>query len=144
MATRGGHGNTARWRGTLNGMSKSGVGIGDWDEALCRLEDVLATYDFDRALPNLDEILAAARIDLAYVQADERALKVLSEAIVARPLSTSDQVGGLALEVELLTLEVRVLTERLAVPTTDPVDAERVTSRLARIRQRLDEVRSKL
>ncbi len=45
-------------------------------------------------------------------------MKVLHEAVLARPLNDVDHVAALRTEVELLTVEVRVLTERLQDPGT--------------------------
>lgn len=123
------------------GSEQTGPG-GSWDEALARLEDVLIQYPYDRALPDLTRILADAGVTEDYLHSDERALKVLHEAVVARPLASTDAVSRVRTEVELLTLEVRVLAERLVDPATSEDEARRVRSRLARVRGRLAEVRS--
>lgn len=115
-----------------------------WDEALARLEDVLLALPFDRALPDLPTILERAEVSRAYLLADERATKVLHEAIVARPLSSPEMVTNLKLEVELLTLEVEVLTQRLEDPGADAGEIRRATARLASVRHRLDELRALL
>jgi hypothetical protein len=114
------------------------------DEALSRLEDVLLAYPFDRALPDLATILDDAGIGEDLLRQDDRATKLLHEAIVARPLSSIDVVAQLRTEVELLTLEVQVLTDRLADPRTSASELGRASSRLATIRRRLAELRSRL
>lgn len=110
------------------------------DGDLARLEDVLASYDYDRALPPLEEILAAAGVSRDLLHDDDRAMKLLHEAIVARPLSSLDAVAETRTEVELLTLEVSVLTDRLQNPDADPAEIRRVIERLQTIRERLDEL----
>lgn len=114
------------------------------EEALVRLEDVLHAYPYDRALPELAVILDAAGVGEDLLRADDRAAKLLHEAILARPLSSYDAVTRAQTEVELLTLEVGVLQERLTSPDVAPGQVERVRTRLDRIRQRLVEVRSQL
>lgn len=111
-----------------------------WDAALTRLEDVLLGLPFDRALPDLADILAAASVSEAQLRSDDRALKVLHEAIVARPLADVDEVGSLRTRVELLTLEVGVLTERMAAPDATVDDLERASARLADVRGELQRV----
>lgn len=115
-----------------------------WDEALARLEDVLLALPYDRALPDLSEILQRADVSESYLRSDERAAKVLHEAVVARPLGTFDAVSRLRLEVELLTLEVEVLTQRLQDPTTDRVRQQKAAARLNEVRRRLEELRELL
>ena len=115
-----------------------------FDEMLGRLEDVLLSYSYDRALPDLPTILREAGIGQEFLRADDRAIKVLHEAIVARPLGTHDSVARIKTEVELLTLEVRVLTERLRDPRATRDETERASARLARVRRRLDEIRGQL
>jgi hypothetical protein len=88
------------------------------DEALGRLEDVLLGLPFDRAVPDLAALLAAAGVDEAVLH-DERVLKLLHEALVARPFGSFDAVQHVRTEVELLTLETELLTDRLAAPATD-------------------------
>jgi hypothetical protein len=114
------------------------------DEALTRLEDALLGYPYDRALPDLATILDDAGVTAELLTVDDRAAKLLHEAIVARPLSSLDAVAQLRTEVELLTLEVQVLTERLAAPDADPDEAGRSAARLAAIRARLTELRAEL
>lgn len=116
----------------------------DDDRALARLEDVLLALPFDRALPDLAELLRRAGLPEAVLRRDERVLKVLHEAIVARPLGQLQDVTGLRAEVELLTLETELLADSLADPATDPVVAERAGQRLAAVRARLEEVRQQL
>lgn len=116
----------------------------DLDVALGRLEDVLHELPYDRALPDLASILTAARITVDHLRADDRTLKVLHEAIVARPFHDIDEVASLRTEVELLTLEVGVLRERLDDPATSDGDVRRVTDRLRVVRRELDRLRDQL
>lgn len=116
---------------------------GDWDEALVRLEDFVAAYPSDRALPDLAVIAEHARLPEDFLHGDERAHKVLLEAIGARPLSSVEQVAQLRTEVELLTLEVEVLSDRLA-QATERDEVERVIQRLDEVRARLHEIRGDL
>ena len=110
------------------------------DLALCRLEDMLLSLPFDRALPDLEELLRRADVDLELLRQDERALKLLHEAIVARPLNSVDEVTRIRTEVELLTLEVGVLTERLADPDASEERQEETLTRLDDVRIRLREL----
>lgn len=114
------------------------------DEALTRLEDALLAYPFDRALPDLATILADAGVTEELLRSDDRATKLLHEAIVARPLSSLDTVGRLRTEVELLTLEVQVMTERLSDPQAAPDELHRASARMTAIRARLEELREEL
>lgn len=116
----------------------------DLDAALSRLEDVLLALPVDRALPDLDRLLEAAGVPRELLRRDERVLKVLHEAVLARPLGDLDVVGRVRTEVELLTLEVEVLTDRLDDPATDPKDQDRAAERLAEVRRRVDEIRGQL
>lgn len=116
----------------------------DLDVALGRLEDALLALPYDRALPDLAHILADAGITRAHLRRDDRTLKVLHEAILARPLATSDEIATARTQVELLTLEVGVLTEQLADPTTSDDEVGRMTDRLAAVRQHLDRIRRQL
>ncbi|MCC5948859.1 MAG: hypothetical protein JJT89_10430 [Nitriliruptoraceae bacterium] len=115
----------------------------DVDRARARLEDALLALPYDRALPDLDELLAAAQVPPGLLQRDERVRKVLQEAIVARPFSDLDVVRRTSTELELLTLEVEVLADRLAGPT-EPDQRTVVHARLAAVRARLDEIRRQL
>lgn len=115
--------------------------VSSWDVALARLEDYLLAYPYDRSLPDLDTILAEAEVTRDFIESDDRALKVLHEAIVARPLSSADAVARVRTEIELLTLEVRVLTERLRHPRTTDEEAATASARLARVRRKLNEIR---
>lgn len=126
-----------------------GVGHGarhgdSFDEQLTRLEDALLAYPYDRALPDLATILRTAGVGPELLRRDERAAKVLHEAILARPLASADLVARRRTEVELLTLEVEVLAERLEDPSTSEADTARVAARLAAIRRRLTELRAEL
>lgn len=120
---------------------RGGPRHGDPDAALGRLEDVLLRLPYDRALPELGSILDAAGVTHEHLRVDDRALKVLHEAVVARPLHDLDEVATLRTEVELLTLEVQVLTERLEDRATARREVERATARLAVVRRELDRVR---
>lgn len=117
---------------------------GSLDEQLTRLEDTLLAYPYDRALPDLATILQAAGVGPELLRRDERAAKVLHEAILARPLASADLVARRRTEVELLTLEVEVLTERLEDASTSEADTARVAARLGAIRRRLAELRAEL
>jgi hypothetical protein len=113
------------------------------DRALVRLEDVLASLPLERAVPDLRDVLAAAGVT-EQVLLDERAAKLLREALLARPFGTLADVERVRVEVELLTLEVEVLTERLADAATDPELVARAAARLPEVRARLDEVHGQL
>lgn len=117
---------------------------GSLDEQLTRLEDALLAYPYDRALPDLATILHTARVGPELLRRDERAAKVLHEAILARPLASADVVARRRTEVELLTLEVEVLTERLEDRSTSDVDTARAAARLNAIRRRLGQLRADL
>lgn len=116
----------------------------DEDRALARLEDVLLSHPFDRALPDLGSILTAADVSEELLRRDDRAVKLLHEAVVARPLGSADAVARLRTEVELLTLEVEVLTDRLHDPHTEKRDVRRAQARLVEVRRRLDEIQTLL
>lgn len=119
-------------------------GSAGWDESLARLEDVLLGLPFDRALPDLATVLRVAGVDEDLLRIDERAAKVIHEAIVARPLSSTDAISTLRTEVELLTLEVEVLTERLGDRRVSQEEVARASERLAVVRRRLEEIRRDL
>jgi hypothetical protein len=117
----------------------------DWpddDEAVARLEDVLLALPFDRALPPLEVLLERAGIPLSLLQRDERACKVLHEAILARPLGRLEDVATARTEVELLTLEIEVLTDRLADPDTADAAVAGALERLDVVRRRLTSLRA--
>ena len=116
----------------------------DLDVALGRLEDVLLALPYDRALPDRAHILDTAGIGRAHLRADDRMLKVLHEAIVARPFATSDEIASVGTRVELLALEVQVLAETLADPATPADEVERAGERLASVRGDLDRIRRQL
>lgn len=119
----------------------------NWDElhvASSRLEEHLASLPYDRALPDLETILADAGVPVALLHQDERARKVLHEAILARPLASHEAVEQRRVEVELLTLEVSVLTQTLRRADPDRAEAGRAAERLAWIRVRLEELREVL
>lgn len=114
------------------------------DLALTRLEDVLLGLSFERALPDLDTILSEAGVTSELLLADDRALKLLHEAVVARPLSDRDEVASLTTTVELLTLEVRVLSERIADPSSDLASVRAASARLSIVRSDLERIRDLL
>jgi hypothetical protein len=114
------------------------------DEAFTRLEDVLASLPLDRAVPDVEEVLARADADAELLHRDERARKLLHEALLARPFGSLESVQRVRTEVELLTLEVEVLTERLADRELAGHDLTRTTDRLREVRARLDELRDQL
>jgi hypothetical protein len=117
---------------------------GPVDEALARLEDVLLSLPFDRAVPDLPEILREAHVDRSLLARDERAWKLLHEALVARPFGDVDVVQRVRTEVELLTLEVELLTERLADTATSGEEAGRVSARLREIHLRFEALSDQL
>ena len=119
-------------------------GPGAWDDALCRLEDVVLAAPFDRALPDLDELLRRAEVPLVFVQQDERALKLIREAMLARPFSAHADVQRSRAHVEMMSLEVEVLTHRLRDPATSPDVAERATARLDELTTELERLRDDL
>jgi hypothetical protein len=116
----------------------------DQDLALARLEDVLQSLPFERALPDLHVILERAGMPEELLRRDERVLKVLHEAILARPLATLDDVTRARTEVELLTLEVELLTDRLADPDADEQAVAQTASRLDEVRLHLERIRDQL
>lgn len=117
---------------------------GPIDEALARLEDVLLSLPYERAVPDLADVLARAEVDRSLLARDDRALKLLHEALVARPFGELDVVQRVRTEVELLTLEVELLTERLSDATTSPQEAGRVATRIEEIQRRVAELRTQL
>lgn len=117
---------------------------GPSDEALARLEDVLLALPYERAVPDLTEVLARAEVDRSLLVHDERAVKLLHEALVARPFGSLEAVQRVRTEVELLTLEVELLTERLGDPATPGQEQQRITTRLDDVRARLEELRAQL
>lgn len=116
----------------------------DLDVALARLEDVLLALPYDRALPELAQILDAADITPGHLRRDDRTLKLLHEAILARPLATSDEIATARTQIELLILEVGVLTEQLGDPTTAAPEVDRVSARLTSVRRQLDRIRRRV
>lgn len=117
---------------------------GEWDDALCRLEDVLLAAPFDRALPDLTELLERASVPLAFVQQDERASKLIREAMLARPFAAREDVRRSRTHVEMMTLEVEVLAQRLRDPATPPDVAMRAAGRLHELTDELDRLRDDL
>lgn len=116
----------------------------DEDAARVRLEDVLLALPYDRALPELRDLLERAGVPQELLHRDERVLKVLHEAILARPLGQPDEVARIRVEVELLTLEADVLRERFDDPGTAVDDLSSARARLDEIRARLDELHDQL
>lgn len=116
----------------------------DEDLALARLEEMLQGLPYDRALPPLDVLLERAGVPEELLRRDDRVLKVLHEAIVARPFGHLDEVARARTEIELLTLEVELLTDRLADRDADPDTIARASVRLNTVRDRLEEVRDRL
>lgn len=113
------------------------------DDALCRLEDVLLSLPEDRAVPELDLLLEAAGVGREILD-DERARKLLTEALVGRPFGSFEVVRQVRTEVELLTAEVDVLTERLADPDLHASARAEDAARIAVIRRRLRAIREQL
>lgn len=115
--------------------------LASWDEALERLERYLASYPEERALPGLDSLVRQAGVTEDFLRNDERALKVLREALVDRPLGDADAVAQVRTRVELLTLEVEALAECLETAPADSLRARRLSERLEAVRRGLAEVR---
>lgn len=113
------------------------------DRAVTRLQEVLEQLPAHRALPDLDELLAAAGADRRLLE-DERARKLLQEAIHQRPLSSLEQVRVLRTEVELLTVEVAVLQERLSDTALGALERQELLARLGRVRRRWEQVADQL
>lgn len=122
-------------------MSHPAAPRGDWDDALSRLEETLNGYSERQALPDLATILRDAHVSEEFLVGDDRAVKVLSEAVLARPLSSLQAVEQRRTHVELLSMEVRLLTERLEDPSADPAEVSATVARLRDIRSALDELR---
>lgn len=116
----------------------------DPDLALARLEDVLASLSYERALPDLHVLLERAGLPEELLRRDERVLKVLHEAVIARPFSTVDDVQRTRTEVELLTLEVELLTDRIGDRSADEIVVREAVTRLDEVRARLDQIRDRL
>lgn len=113
------------------------------DRAVTRLQEVLEQQSPQRALPDLDQLLAAAGADRSLLE-DERACKLLQEAVRQRPLSSVEEVRVLRTEVELLTVEVAVLQERLTDTAIEGVQRQELLARLARVRRRCQQVADQL
>lgn len=113
----------------------------DVDAAIARFEDVLFGLPLDRVLPDIDELLSRAKLPRTLLASDDRALKLLHEAVIARPWATPDQRDQVRSQVALLELEVEVLVERLDDDAVEP-DVVRATSgRIRAIRDQLDDLR---
>ena len=120
--------------------------VPDWvvaDRAVSRLQEVLEQLPRTRALPDLDALLAQAGAD-RWLLTDERARKLLDEALRDRPLSSLEEVRVLRTEVELLTVEVGVLEERLTDPSLATADRAVLQARLRRIRSRWEQLADQL
>lgn len=115
-----------------------------WDEAVSRLEEVLARHPFDRALPPIEQLLDEARIDRDVLAGDERAQKILDEAVRARPLSTLEAIAEVRTQVEVLSVEVGMLHRQLAGEALTDEELEDAGRRLAAIRALLDETSDQL
>lgn len=109
------------------------------DRAVTQLQEALEALPRHRALPDLDELLAAVGADRSLLE-DERARKLLQEAIRQRPLSSTEEVRVLRTEVELLTVEVAVLQERLHGTALDAAERQELLARLRRLRRRCQQV----
>ena len=123
-----------------------GGGVPDWvvaDRAVSRLQELLEQLPRTRALPDLDALLAQAGADRSLL-ADERARKLLDEALRDRPLSSLEEVRVLRTEVELLTVEVGVLEERLTDPSLATADRAVLQARLHRVRTRWEQLAGQL
>jgi len=117
--------------------------FGAWEDALCRFEDVLLNAPFDQALPDLVDLLDQAGVPLSLVEHDERARKLLGEAILARPVADSDVVRRARVRVELLTLEVTVLAERLRDADSTPEQVHAAMERLATVHAQIERLRDR-
>ncbi|TVP69737.1 MAG: hypothetical protein EA340_06765 [Nitriliruptor sp.] len=123
-----------------------GRGVPDWvvaDRAVSRLQELLEQLPRTRALPDLDALLAQAGADRSLL-ADERARKLIDEALRDRPLSCPEEIRVLRTEVELLTVEVGVLEERLTDPNLATADRAVLQARLRRIRGRWEQLADQL
>jgi hypothetical protein len=123
------------------------AGWDDRDAGVVRLEDLLATLPFDRALPDLATLLRLAAVPASLVEHDERARKVLHEAILARPLARPEAVHRRQDEVEVLLLEVGLLVEVLKAAADGAASSaagRAAVARLADIRARLSGLREGL
>jgi hypothetical protein len=118
----------------------------DWvrtERAVGRLQELLEQLPRTRALPDLDALLTQAGSDRSLL-ADERARKLIEEALRDRPLSSLEEVRVLRTEVELLTVEVGVLEERLSDPQLAGADRAGLEARLRRVRDRWRQVADQL
>jgi hypothetical protein len=122
-------------------MAAGHGGAEDWDEALTRLEEFLLAYPAGRALPDPETIATAAALPPGFLVDDDRARKVLLDAVAHRPLGTFESVSEIQTEVELLTLEVRAITGRLASGRLSDRELDDHRRRLARVRSRLEQIR---
>lgn len=113
----------------------------DSDAAIARFEDVLFGLPLDRVLPDIDELLSRAKLPRALLTSDDRALKLLHEAVIARPWATPDQRDQVRSQVALLELEVEVLLERLGDASVEPAVVRATSLRIRAIRDQLDGLR---
>lgn len=126
--------------------ASTGHGVPDWvlvDRAVGRLQELLDHLPRSRALPDLDDLLARADTDRSLLS-DERARKLLDDALRDRPLSSLEEVRVLRTEVELLTVEVSVLEERLAETAMSTPERAALLARLSRVRARCRQVAEQL
>jgi hypothetical protein len=112
----------------------------DWDAALARLEEFLLVYPADRALPDPEDLVAAIGLPRGFLREDERARKIYIDALGGRPLSSVERVSSLNTEVELLTVEVEVIGDRLSRGDLDPASEAELLRRLMKARRRLNEI----
>ena len=123
-----------------------GHGVPNWvlvDRAVGRLQELLDRLPRGRALPDLDGLLEQAGADRSLL-ADERARKLIDEALRDRPLSSLEELRVLRTEVELLTVEVAVLEERLAETAVSAPERDALLARLGRVRARCRQVADQL
>lgn len=116
----------------------------DEDAALARLEDVLLALPEDRALPDLEMLLSQAKYPPELLRRDDRALKLINEAVLARPFATEQDTAATRSHLELMLLEVEVLTARLRDPGADVESVASARTRLQVIRDELDRIRDQL
>lgn len=114
------------------------------DDALQRLERVLADYPFDRALPDLDLVLREADVSADLLSDDDRARKLIHEALVARPHHDLDAVRAVRTEVELMVLEVRSLERIFGDPSASLEAVDAASDRLAVLARRLRDLQAQL
>jgi hypothetical protein len=112
----------------------------NWDDALARLEEFLLTYPAERALPDPEDLVRVVELPDGYLRDDDRARKVYLDALGARPLSDISRISVLNTEVELLTVEVEFIKERLSRRVAGGSTRRELRRRLVDVRQRLEEI----